>query len=258
MRWDIFGFAGGAFLTALAVLNGNATLVWNAVLWAGVAGMVVSAVHGGAVTYYRWGPDAKAKPPVLLLAGASLIIMGLIVTAFWPPPPQTLPPPSKAPEQPTPAPGPSPAPPSPPPQSKPWVTDQEIAYQRVLGRSLLIYSPEQLFELSAKGNDLKIFEGKWIKVDYPVARIPISQTLDKKEYYVELIEIGTTVSFSGVAFRRLLAYFDPKKFGDQLLALEKGRRLKAICQFKGIERSRASADGPEQDVLLGYNCDLSD
>jgi hypothetical protein len=150
---------------------------------------------------------------------------------------------------------PAPAPPvrlSEPPKS--WVTDEEIAHQRALGRSLTLYSPVQLFQMLEDNQDTKILEGQWIKLDYPVAGIPTLRTVDGKDYYVEHIDLG------GVVFSVLgdiYAYFNPKKYGDELLRLQKGQKLRAICQLVGVDRGKALAPfQPRVDTVSAHNCDL--
>lgn len=120
MYRDIFLFAGGAVLTALAVLYGNMSMLWEVVLWGGVAVMVIAAVHGIASAYYRLA--STDKPPILILTGADIIILGLIVTAFWVPSPAApAPAPPVAPVQP---------PPAPPAKEVPCVTQDDIDAQK--------------------------------------------------------------------------------------------------------------------------------
>jgi hypothetical protein len=149
---------------------------------------------------------------------------------------------------------PAPQPPSPPKPKPPWVTSEEIEQQRKVGRTLLIYSPVELLAMSAGGNSTDVFLHKWIKVEYPVSGVPEPKTLEKKEYYVEQIDVG------GVSFQALgtvYAVFDPKKWGDQLLMVPKGEKLKAICQFEGIIPGKpAGIYDIRRDTLIAYNCDL--
>jgi hypothetical protein len=157
----------------------------------------------------------------------------------------------------TPPPPPPHAPPvqQPPPTPKPpWATNEEIEQQRKAGRTLLIYSPVELLQMSAGGQSTDVFLQKWIKVDYPVDGIPEPKTYEKKDYYIETIDVG------GISFQALgsvVVLFDSKKWGDQLLMLPKGHELKATCQFEGIIPGKPV--GPydiRRDTLVAYNCDL--
>jgi hypothetical protein len=161
--------------------------------------------------------------------------------------------PAKAAIAPQPAPAPTPAltamPKLPPP---PWVTQDEIEQQRKLGRTLVIYSPQEFAALSGRGQSLRVYEDKWVKVDYPIVQVPAIEMIDKKEYYVLYlsVEIGQYAMYN----RFMAAYFDPKKWADQLLGMRSGSKLRALCQFMGFERR--VVDSFNTDVELGYNCEL--
>lgn len=153
---------------------------------------------------------------------------------------------------------PTPGPPAPPPESpkappKPWVMAEEIEQQKKLGRTLLIYSPQELLAMDSRDEPVDVFRDKWIKLDYPTATVPIPYTLDKKDYFV----IEMTFGFIGVVRGSAAAFFDPKKYGDRLLNLRKGDQLKAMCQFVGIDRGKPfNTYGMRDDLLRAYNCDL--
>ena len=110
------------------------------------------------------------------------MIAVFVVSVFWNPSLQWTPP--KPPPVVAPAP---PPPPPPPPPAKPWVTEDEIEQQKRLGRTLVIRSPQELLHLWENGQDLAIFQFKWIKVDYPAAAPPVLKTMEKKEYYVATV-----------------------------------------------------------------------
>jgi hypothetical protein len=117
------------------------------------------------------------------------------------------------------------APPKPAPLPPPWVTQDEIEQQRKLSRTLLIYSPQEFAALSAGGQNLKVYETKWVKVDYPIIRVPAIEVIDKKEYYV--VYVAVEISPYVIYNRYMAAYFDPKKWADQLLGIRNGSKL--IC-----------------------------
>jgi len=158
------------------------------------------------------------------------------------------------------APPPPPAPPAspvqlPPPTPKPpWVTTEEIDQQKKLGRTLSIYSPQELLAMVANDENVDVFKGRWIKLDYPVERVPVSfTTQEKKEYYVVVINFG----FVGLARDSLDALFDPKKYGDRLVNLRKGDQLKAVCQFLQIDRGKPfNTYNMRDDALFVSNCEL--
>jgi hypothetical protein len=145
------------------------------------------------------------------------------------------------------------APPKPPPPPPPWVTQDEIEQQRKLGRTLLIYSPQEFAALSGGGQNLKVYENKWVKVDYPIVRVPAIEVIDKKEYYV--VYVAVEIGSYTINNRYMAAYFDPKKWADRLLGIRNGSKLSALCQFMGPERRLVSSYF--SDVQLGYNCELS-
>jgi hypothetical protein len=138
-----------------------------------------------------------------------------------------------------------------PPALTPWVTNEDIEAQRKLGRMLLVYSPQEFAALYARGQSLKVYEKNWLKVDYPIARLPIIETIDKKDYYVVYATLATIVQPTTFA----AAYFDPEKWGDQLLKVRIGGQLRAICQYMGFDQKITATSYAE--VLLGYNCELS-
>jgi hypothetical protein len=158
--------------------------------------------------------------------------------------------------QPTPPPPAPTAKPSPPPPPKlPWLTDEETEQQKKLGHApLIIFSPEEILGLWANGQNIGIYLFKWIKVDYPAVSTPTPETLEKKDYYVVRMNINSGSFFSRGS---ISAYFDPKKWGDRLLTLRQGDRLKAYCQFQGFDRTVLSKDlGIFSDKMIAYNCDL--
>jgi hypothetical protein len=139
--------------------------------------------------------------------------------------------------------------PQPPPP--PWASDGEIEQQKKAGRTLLIRSPQELLNLWENGRDLTIFQHKWIKVDYPAVGPPVSKTMGKKEYYVVTVRFQADRFFTMGA---LDAHFDPKKYGDQLLRVDKGDRVYAVCEFETIEHKDGNPYAV--DTIIGYDCDL--
>jgi hypothetical protein len=152
-------------------------------------------------------------------------------------------------------PNPPPPPLPPPPPAQPWVTQDEIDSQQKLGHQLIKFSPEEILGYWVGGQNIGIYMTRWIKVDYPAASTPTPETLEKKDYYVVQMNIKSGSYFTRGSFS---AYFDPKKWGDRLINLRQGERLKAYCQFQGVDRTTLSKDygGVYSDKLIGYNCDL--
>jgi hypothetical protein len=142
-------------------------------------------------------------------------------------------------------------PPKPPPPAL-WVTSEEIETQHKQGRTLLVFSPQELASLSARGQNLKAYETKWIKVDYPVANLPVIETIEKKDYYLVYVTIDVSPYFAGN--RYLAAYFDPKRWGDLPLSLRIASKLRAACQFAGFDHR--VVNGYYTDAMIGYDCDL--
>jgi hypothetical protein len=152
-----------------------------------------------------------------------------------------------APIMPPPAPVVTPKPPPPP-----WVTSEDIEEQRKLGRTLLIYSPREFAGFAAGGQKLDVYESKWIKVDYPIIRLPAIEVIEKKEYYV--VYLAVEIAPYTINNRYMAAFFDPKKWADRLLIVRNGSNLTALCQFMGFDRRVVNSY--YADVQLGYNCEL--
>lgn len=149
--------------------------------------------------------------------------------------------------------------PAPAPATKPpvpsWVTQDEIEAQRKLGRTLLIYSADELIRMEASDQNIGLFLNKWVKINYKVAAAPFPLTEQKKEFdVVEMTEVPSRVMsvLSGIA-----AYFDPKKWGDKLINLREGDYLMAVCQLQSIDRGKPTGIyGIRRDVMVAVNCEL--
>jgi hypothetical protein len=121
---------------------------------------------------------------------------------------------------------------TPAPEPKPpWVSIADIERYRKLGRTLLIYSPQEIFAMYRGGQNIGAFLNKWVKIDGLTSGVPAPEKIQDKEFYrVELSLESVTWQPGKVA-----AYFDPQKYGDTLLRLRPGGHLGAICQFSNID-----------------------
>lgn len=79
MRKDIFIFAAGAVLTALAVKYATAALLWNIVFWAGITAMVFSAAGVGLRKL-----NASAKWRVGTYGALGIVMVGVILFVYFP------------------------------------------------------------------------------------------------------------------------------------------------------------------------------
>lgn len=182
-------------------------------------------------------------------AFSGIALLGVLVGAFyialhWPLHRPVLPP----------APAPPPVSPAPAAPPKPWVTPEEIEAQKKLGRTLLIYSPAELIDMEASEQSIGLFFDKWVKIDYKIAVIPASYTADKKTY--DILEILDMPRSNMFVLPGIVAYFDPKKWGDRLLNIRKGGEVKAYCQIQSIERGKPFNQYMRRDVMIAYNCEL--
>lgn len=146
---------------------------------------------------------------------------------------------------------------TPPASPKPWVSPDEIAAQQKLGHVLLKFSPDQLIGMEANEQNIQIFVNKWVKVDYPIAApaIPYADPKQKRTY--DIVEITEVPTRAILVKPGIIAYFDPKKWGDKLTAFQKGDNLKAYCRFRSIERGKPfNIYGTRQDVMLVDECEL--
>jgi MFS family permease len=152
-----------------------------------------------------------------------------------------------------PAPSASPAPSTPTPTPKgPWVSNEEIEGQRKLGRMLLIYSPQELFSMFEGGQNLGTFELKWIKVEGPTATLPVVMKIQNKDYY------RVDLKLDAVGWNRgaIAALFDSKKWGDTLINIRLGGKLRAICQYIEIDHSKINPSYEMYlDTIFAYNCE---
>jgi hypothetical protein len=215
--------------------------------------------------------DSVQGLKLTFFSGCAVVVVALWAMA-WPlyfpvqtkPPPEVAPPPPKPLSQAKPTPELAPPlpkpvePPNQPPAPVPWVTSEEIETQRKLGKTLLVYSPEELTALSGGGQNLKVYENKWTKVDYPVIQLPVIETVGNNEFYVVYVLIekryGTQEKVAVYGNQYMAAYFDPKRWGDRLLGYRTNTKIKALCQFAGF--GYRTAINPYGTVLLGYNCEL--
>jgi hypothetical protein len=146
------------------------------------------------------------------------------------------------------------SPPPKPPGAVPWVSQEEIAAQQQLGRTLLVYSPAELLEMESHDESIEAFVNKWIKVDYPVGTVPYEAEIDKKQLY--LLEMYVPVR-SLIVQGQLGAYIDRKKWADKILALRKGEQFRAFCQFKRITKGAPfNSYNMRRDTMVVDSCEL--
>jgi hypothetical protein len=159
---------------------------------------------------------------------------------------------------PTSAPNASPKPaPSPPKPKPPWLSPEEMALQLSKGHPLLIYSPQELFDMLQSGQNLNVFLDRWVKVAGPTSSLPTQEKIQKQDFY--RIELKLDVSRYFIQ-GKIAAYFDPKKYGEVLLSTRLGGDLQAACQLSKIEPSKPYPNGSfYADVTLYtfdyYNCE---
>jgi hypothetical protein len=254
----VASLAGAAMLTALGILYGPQSGIWGYVLYVSAAILAVCALilladlirRGTArklISQSILVSRARAATAIILVTGGALVLdywyyanystnggIWHISLGLKPPAPQAATNPAL-------------------PQ-RPWVTQDEIDAQQKIGRTLLIYSPEEIVHMWVTQENMTAFLEKWIKIDYPTAGIPVIETKQKKDFFVVRMNVNAN---SLLDEGRISAYFDPKKWGEQLLRLRPGERLRAICQFEYVQSTMVMpAYHIQLDDLLAYNCDL--
>jgi hypothetical protein len=153
---------------------------------------------------------------------------------------------------PTPPPAP-PKPTPPPPPPAPWVTPDEVEQQKQLGRTLLIYSPQNLFAMYEGGEDLSVFLNRWIKINGRTSTVPVSETFKNKEYY----KVGLQLEAVGWNRGVVAASFEPKKWGDDLIKIKPGESIRAVCQFASIDHKQLSPPYTLYlDTFIVRDCEL--
>jgi hypothetical protein len=146
---------------------------------------------------------------------------------------------------------------SPPKPKPPWLSPEEMALQLSKGHPLLIYSPQELFDMLQSGQNLNVFLDRWVKVAGPTSSLPTQEKIQKQDFY--RIELKLDVSRYFIQ-GKIAAYFDPKKYGEVLLSTRLGGDLQAACQLSKIEPSKPYPNGSfYADVTLYtfdyYNCE---
>lgn len=234
----IFAFAGALGAVALEHAYPDANpLVWRGILFA----CVVLGV--GAVTFLifdlaiwpRWpvqfGRRVKAVLGVAILCS---IFGGILIASHWPislETSQTQPVPSS---------------PEPPPQT--WLTPNEILQLQTMGRTPVNYSPQELFDMYAKGNDTAAFNKNWIKIDYPLAR-PV--TIDGSAYAF-MFDLKPAPFRTG----EVKAYFDQKRWNSRALLIRPGQQVRGFCQYMGFDNTEVVKGFLFKDTLVADNCEF--
>jgi hypothetical protein len=111
------------------------------------------------------------------------------------------------------------------------------------GRTLIAYSATELVSMFGRGQILDVFTNKWMKVEGHLLTVPIAEKLGGKDYYA----VGISDGYALVA-----AYFDTKKWGDQLLSMKIGDGLRVACQFTNVSKGEPAGS---QTMLLAGNCE---
>jgi hypothetical protein len=159
--------------------------------------------------------------------------------------------PSPAPAAPAPKPvEPDKAAPSPPKQ--PWLSQEEINQQQSRGRSLLIYSPQEIFAMLIEGQNISVFGDRWVKVEGVTSSIPASEKVQNKEFY----RVDFKLENAGWNEGKVAAYFDPKKYGEVLLSTRLGGHLSAVCQLTKVDSKQPYAGYTITVYTFAYyNCE---
>lgn len=256
----VASLAGAAMLTALGIIYGPNSGIWGRVFYisAGILTLCAVVLLIDLVRRGTWPKKiagSRSRIALIAILGTAAVLWsqhwyysnystngGIWHVQLGLPP--TAPPPPKVPE-----------PSKPLPPAAPWVTQEDIEQQQKLGRTLIIYSPEELTAMWVGRQNLTIYQYKWIKTDYPMEGVPYPEKIDKKEYYVVKMRTRSP-RLIGVA--QILAYFDPKKWSDRLLLLRNGDHVKAVCQFVGFQQGeeQSAYGGIRPDNLIAYECEL--
>jgi hypothetical protein len=140
--------------------------------------------------------------------------------------------------------------PEPPP---PWTTQDEMDQQKKLGRSLLIYSPQEIFAMLVAGQNISVFGDRWVKVEGVTSSIPASEKIQNKEFY----RVDFKLRNVNWSYGKVVTYFDPKKYGETLLSTRLGAGLKAVCQLTKVDSKPIYPGYSIIEYTFGYyNCEL--
>lgn len=187
-------------------------------------------------------PDPNRKLAIAFYAGCVIVCVSVWYAAWHFAIPSTAPP---APVKP-PIPAPMPVrPPSPPPQ---WLSQEEATQQQNKGRSLLIYSPQEIFAMLSAGQNINVFGDRWIKLAGPTSSLPIPEKIQGKDFYRIEFKLDGVQYDSG----KVAAYFDPKKYGDVLISTRVGTQLKAVCQLTRVDSVHPYAAGTFFASVIAY------
>jgi hypothetical protein len=174
----------------------------------------------------------------------AVAVWGIALPLYFPPPAPLAPPPSNSVEPPK-------AAPSPPPKL-PWLSQEEINQQQSRGRSLLIYSPQEIFAMLIEGQNINVFGDRWVKVEGVTSSIPASEKIQTKESY----RVDFKLENVNWSYGKVAAYFDPKKYGEVLLNTRLGGHLRAVCQLTKVESKQPYAGYSITEYTFAYyNCE---
>jgi hypothetical protein len=225
-RWrleSVIGHDGGPTRDGTRLLR---VVFWICVATTTVAVWSLSAFMHGGVADHRPVTAPSPVPSPMLAAPAA----------------QTAPP----------KPSPNPAPPSSTPKPEPWVTNDEIEKHGKLGRKLLIYSPQEIFQMYEGGQNLGGLVNRWIMVKGPIGSLAAPEKIKNKDYYVVSIALDN-IGYSRGAVH---AYFDAKKWGDALVNIRPGVTIRVICQLTDITHTKINPSYEiYSDVIIASNCD---
>lgn len=209
-----------------------------------------SFVLGIGYAFLIWTVPAirknRATPGQSILKNHLLLMLFLfscaaVAIAIWRFVPAVLEQPKVRPVITAPVPSPPPAPPA------PWVSDEEFQNAKKIGRLLIPFTPEEIsaanYAQGSIGTDA--YAGRWVKIDYPFMSVYPLVEKDKKEYLV--------VSILQTLWPAYLI-FDSKKWGDQLLILKRGMKVRAVCQLTKYDKEAHDTSTPK---FIGQNCELN-
>jgi hypothetical protein len=121
---------------------------------------------------------------------------------------------------------------------------EESEKQGKQGRTLIAYRASELVSMFERGQRLDVFKNKWMKVEGALITVPASEKLGGKEYYAIGVRDGSAL---------IAAYFDLKKWGDELLSMKIGDSMRAACQFSTV--TKGEPESGNQTLVLAGNCE---
>lgn len=138
----------------------------------------------------------------------------------------------------------------PPPAAPTWLTPTDIAYVNLTSKTATAYSPDELLHMFATGHDTAAFVGKWIKIEYSLSSGPF---VDRPDTYGLAFGIN---SGSALVIGALKAYFDQKRWEAKLFLLKPPDKVRAFCQYEGVEEDTKSIPPLVKDTMIVHSCEM--